>query len=108
MDPDHTMNVMIITNHTPRHGGPSEPIVTWTLSPWLTMGRLLVNNQLPRGVPPGGPEIKTKPGLTSLKLVVVASLVSGHHRNFLFLKGLKRYFKSQLGTSIRIDRQSNR
>ena len=83
MDPDHTMNVMIITNHTPRHDGPSEPIVTWTLSPWLTMGRLLVNNQLPRGVPPGGPEIKTKPDLTSLKLVVVASLVSGHHRNFL-------------------------
>ena len=59
--------------------------------------------QLPGGVPPGGPEIKKKPGLTSLKLVVVASLVSGHHRNFLFLRDLK-VFKSQLGTSIRIDR----
>ena len=60
--------------------------------------------QLPRGVPPGGPEIKKKPGLTSLKLVLADSLVSGHHRNFLFFRGLKKFFKSQLGTSIRIDR----
>ena len=78
--------------------------MTWTLLPWVTMDRLLVNNSYPGVSPPGGPEREKKPGLTSLKVVVVASLVSGHHRNFLFFKGLKRYFKSQLGTSIRIDR----
>ena len=32
--------------------------------------------------PPGGPEIEREPGLTSLKVVVVTSLVSGHHRIF--------------------------
>ena len=52
-------------------------------------GQYYSKDQLPRGVPPGGPEIETKPGLTSLKLVVVASRVSGHHRNFFVFKGLK-------------------
>ena len=63
MDPDYVMNGMTQVSHDRHHkqsclDGRDESIVTWELSPWLTMDSIMVNNQTPRGVTPRGTEQK--------------------------------------------------